>query len=108
MSEVTSPPVAGLHLEIAGLSHQGQIRDHNEDCLGDQTAHYEAKLESHGWLLAIADGMGGHEMGEVASRLAIDTLFDVSTTPSPIRRSRCARRSRRPMSPSTTRPASAT
>jgi PPM family protein phosphatase len=77
MSEVTSPPVAGLHLEIAGLSHQGQVRDHNEDCLGDQADRYEAKLDAHGWLLAVADGMGGHEMGEVASRLAIDTLYDV-------------------------------
>jgi protein phosphatase len=77
MSDVTSPPIAGLQLEIAGLSHQGQIRDHNEDCLGNQTDHYEAKLDGHGWLLAVADGMGGHELGEVASRLAIDTLYDV-------------------------------
>lgn len=85
MTEVTSPPVAGLRLEIAGCTDPGQVREHNEDCLGNRVDRYEARLASHGWLFAVADGMGGHALGEVASQLAIDALYDIyyHTEPDP-------------------------
>lgn len=77
MSELTSPPIPGPRLEIAGLTDQGHVREQNEDYLGNQAARYEARLAEHGWLFAVADGMGGHALGEVASQLAVETLFDV-------------------------------
>src|SRR5690606_21636441 len=52
-------------IEYGFLSHVGLRREHNEDtCYGDG----ELGL----WL--VADGMGGHEFGEVASALARDTI----------------------------------
>jgi len=49
-----------------GLSDCGRVRDHNEDTF---------RIASKQGLFAIADGMGGHAAGEVASALAVDTLF---------------------------------
>jgi PPM family protein phosphatase len=61
-----------LDLEFAELSHPGLAREHNEDCLGHVLPSGQA--ESHGWLFALADGVGGQEKGEEASRLAIETM----------------------------------
>ena len=52
-----------------GISHVGN-RENNEDNL------LVLKLPD-AYLLAVADGLGGHNAGEVASRLAIDTLREV-------------------------------
>ena len=54
-----------LQLETAGLSDIGKNRDHQEDAfLVD---------DEHG-LYVVADGMGGHLAGEVASAIIIETL----------------------------------
>ena len=52
-------------IEIAGQSHTGLKRSHNEDCIGTDLSS---------GLVALADGMGGYKAGEVASALAINTL----------------------------------
>jgi len=52
-------------IEFGHSTHVGLRREHNED-----TYHADAELGL--WL--VADGMGGHEHGEVASALARDTL----------------------------------
>jgi serine/threonine protein phosphatase PrpC len=71
----TNPPAnSGLELEFAQISDPGRVRGHNEDFLGHQAAESPARARSHGWLFAVADGVGGHDQGEVASRVAIETV----------------------------------
>lgn len=51
------------------LSDIGNIREINEDCLG---CHEDMEKK----IYIVADGMGGHNAGEVASKLAVDTTLD--------------------------------
>jgi len=48
-----------------GATDKGCVRPVNEDCWA-----FEAALE----LCVVADGMGGHRAGEVASRIAVETI----------------------------------
>ena len=50
------------------LTDTGKVRDHNEDSL------IVLENSNHEYLLAVADGMGGHSAGEVASSIAIKHL----------------------------------
>lgn len=54
-------------LDIGVATDAGPARDVNEDC---------ARVDADLGLLVVADGMGGHEAGEVASAIAVDTLFE--------------------------------
>ena len=58
-----------LDVEFTQLSDPGKVRGHNEDYLG----HVQAG--DTGWLFALADGVGGHDKGEVASRTAVESLL---------------------------------
>jgi serine/threonine protein phosphatase PrpC len=64
-----------LDLEFAELSDCGRSREANEDFLGHVLPASAAQVQSQGWLFALADGVGGHDDGEVASRIAIETLL---------------------------------
>ncbi|HEV2947097.1 MAG TPA: protein phosphatase 2C domain-containing protein [Gemmataceae bacterium] len=89
-----SPPAAvsaNIHVDVAALSHQGKVRENNED-------HYlvtrcersmqtlmtnlpegliPKRFAEVGYAMLVADGMGGQAAGEVASRLAITTLVNL-------------------------------
>lgn len=63
------PRLAPFHIESAARTHQGCVRDHNED---GHVAHDRAGL----W--AVADGMGGHEGGDWASARIVAALGEVA------------------------------
>ena len=52
-------------MEFSYLTDPGQVRDHNEDSVTI------VKNEAGEVLMAVADGMGGHKGGEIASSIAI-------------------------------------
>jgi len=61
----------------ATATHQGMVRQNNEDSM-----YPEASGESHGTTtLVVADGMGGHVAGEVASRLAVNAAASTEVPP---------------------------
>jgi len=59
-----------LRIEVAGETNVGMKRNHNEDNF--------SVLEESG-LYIVADGMGGHASGEVASKMAVDALREFFT-----------------------------
>lgn len=52
---------------------RGQVRDHNEDYVYCRLPADLADETAHGWLFIVADGVGGAEAGEVASRFATES-----------------------------------
>ena len=72
-------PLQLIGLEDAGVTDVGCQRDHNEDYFGIETKVNKIELprtETVGarGLYILCDGMGGHAGGEIASKLAVDTL----------------------------------
>jgi serine/threonine protein phosphatase PrpC len=74
----TPPPVPGLHLSAAAQTHPGLVRDIDEDSvlIMQLTALCEARPALSMGLFAVADGIGGADAGEVASRAASRALAE--------------------------------
>jgi serine/threonine protein phosphatase PrpC len=64
-----------MDVEFAELSDVGRVRQGNEDYLGHVTPAASEDVRARGWLFALADGVGGHDLGEVASRAAIEAVL---------------------------------
>jgi serine/threonine protein phosphatase PrpC len=80
--EPVSASSGGLDLQYALLSDPGRQRGHNEDYLGYSAPETIDETRQRGWLFALADGVGGQDLGEVASRTAVEAViagFGVAT-----------------------------
>jgi len=64
-----------MDLEFAQISDLGRVRTGNEDYLGSVQPDSPERVRSHGWLFAVADGVGGHDLGEVASHTAVESIL---------------------------------
>lgn len=64
-----------LDLEFAQLSDPGKVRKQNEDFVGIVAPASLAQIRTQGWLFALADGVGGHEQGEIASQTAVESVL---------------------------------
>src|SRR5512146_2699798 len=69
-----SPSQSSMDVEFTQLSDPGRVRSGNEDYLGHVLAVTADQARSHGWLFVLADGVGGHDLGEIASHTAVESL----------------------------------
>jgi PPM family protein phosphatase len=65
-----------LTVRVGAATDTGPVREQNEDAVLISEPDPQL-LETNGLLLAVADGMGGYQRGEVASRIAVDTLKEI-------------------------------
>jgi serine/threonine protein phosphatase PrpC len=67
--------VSGLdNIEYASLTDVGIRRSHNQDAFAVVAAVDAAQWAERGHFFLVADGMGAHAVGELASKLAVDTI----------------------------------
>ena len=67
VEEISLPKAATLALSWYGMTDSGKVRPHNEDNFACQDFGGRS-------LFVVADGMGGHDAGEIASQIAVKTV----------------------------------
>ena len=85
-------PRAAVRVEFGALSHPGLVRDVNEDhylvvrrrrlrdvLLSNLPVELLDQAEQEAYALAVADGLGGHAFGELASFLALWAAWDLGS-----------------------------
>ena len=76
-------------VELASLTDVGCVRENNEDSYSYWEPEDDASFAALGRLAIVADGMGGHEGGQIASRIAVDLVtetYAASAEPDPQKR----------------------
>jgi protein phosphatase len=74
-------PIDPRSIEIAERTDIGRLRESNQDACGHRV------VAGNGRLLFVADGMGGHAGGEIASRIAVESVtqaFDAAAEDSAV------------------------
>jgi protein phosphatase len=71
-----------LELEAGGLTDAGPHRETNEDSIGCFLPSDPLALQRKGYLYVVADGLGGHNAGEVASSTAVARIGEEYYSPS--------------------------
>jgi protein phosphatase len=85
------PFASPVRVDAAGLSDRGQVREDNEDhflvarvgrsldtlLTSLPTGQIPERFDETGYVMMVADGMGGAAAGEMASRVAISTLVNI-------------------------------
>ena len=80
-----------VRIDVGALSDKGKVREQNEDhffvarggrhiatlLTNIPSSDIPTRFDETGYVMIVADGMGGHAGGEVASRMAIATLINI-------------------------------
>jgi protein phosphatase len=73
MHEAAAPM---LEVQFAQVTDFGKVRTNNEDAMGSFIPSSRKQARTHGYLFAVADGVGGMDLGEVASATAIKVVTE--------------------------------
>lgn len=65
-----------LDVVFGQASDPGRVRPHNEDAAGFYLPRSRQESRSRGWMFVVADGVGGLDLGEVASAKAIEVITE--------------------------------
>ena len=65
-----------LDVQFGQASDFGKVRTNNEDAMGSFIPSSRQQARSHGFLFVVADGVGGMDLGEVASATAVTVMTE--------------------------------
>jgi len=65
-----------LDLQFGQASDFGKVRTNNEDAMGSFIPASRHQARTHGFLFAVADGVGGMDLGEIASATTVSVLTE--------------------------------
>jgi serine/threonine protein phosphatase PrpC len=65
-----------LDVQFGQASDPGKVRKNNEDSSGTFIPSSRQQVRSHGFLFVVADGVGGMDLGEIASAKAVAVITD--------------------------------
>jgi protein phosphatase len=74
MRNILEAIAAMLEVQFGQASDFGKVRKNNEDAMASFIPASRKQARSHGYLFAVADGVGGMDLGEVASATAVSVV----------------------------------